>query len=53
MADKSIQQPKGKISVALGGKKIHLAFLIKTVLLPRMLRFSPTSLVPKTRATHF
>lgn len=39
MADKSTQQPKGKISVPLGGRQISLAFLIKIGLLPGMQRF--------------
>lgn len=39
MADKSTQQPKGKISVALGGRQISLAFLIKIGMLPGMHRF--------------
>lgn len=51
MANKSIQQPKGKISVALGGRQISLAFLIKIGLLPGMHRFFPTSITPKTTAT--
>lgn len=40
MGDKSIQQPKGKILVAPGGRQISLAiFLIKIGLHPEMHRF--------------
>lgn len=39
MAEKSPQQPKGKISVALGGRQISQAFLIKIGMLPGMHRF--------------
>lgn len=51
MADNSIQQPKGKISVALRRRQISMAFLIKIGLLSGIHRFFPTSITPKTRAT--
>ena len=54
MADTSTQQPKGKISVPLGGRQISLAFLIKIGLLPGMQSFLfSTPLSSKTRATYF
>lgn len=52
MADKSTQQPKGKISVPLGGRQISLAFLIKMAA-PECKDFFSTPLSPKTRATYF